>query len=111
MLTELKNAAESASPGPWYIVTHTCEIGEIGPCDDWTIYGSDKSQICYEGGQNERAKANTDYLVCANPANILSLIELVENMADALRIAKSMTPHGGVSYVCNEALKKYGAMK
>lgn len=43
--------------------------------------------------------------------DILSLIELVENMADALRIAKSMTPHGGVSYVCNEALKKYGAMK
>ena len=64
------------TPGPWWVAAHTADASEeITPGCDWTIYGSNKVSICFEGGLNKSAAADVR-LITAAPDLLEALITL-----------------------------------
>lgn len=77
-LAELKKLAEAATPGPW----------EWRP---YTEYGERRSAVTYKRGSKivsdswgYEADKNAAFIAAANPATIKALIELAEQMQEAL---------------------------
>ncbi len=63
------------TPGPWEVRQHTGSDGELGPNDDWSIYGPGDKWICHEGGYNENVQADA-HLIAAAPEMYALLYEL-----------------------------------
>ncbi|HID9330802.1 TPA: ead/Ea22-like family protein [Klebsiella pneumoniae] len=75
----LKAAAEKATPGPWYVHDKPCEDGNYG------IDTSDKEFLAEAvvwwgfARQSIWREEDAKYIALANPANILALVEALEN--------------------------------
>lgn len=75
----MKAAAEKATPGPWYVHDKPCEDGNYG------IDTSDKEFLAEAvvwwgfARQSIWREEDAKYIALANPANILALVEALEN--------------------------------
>jgi len=79
-LTDLRAKAEAATPGPWDAVSET------GVANFHTsIYGDGyKGLLIACGDQNGAHTADMDFIAAANPTTILSLIDRIERLEEAL---------------------------
>ncbi|ATU19336.1 TPA: ead/Ea22-like family protein [Klebsiella pneumoniae] len=87
----LKAAAEKATPGPWYVHDKPCEDGNYG------IDTSDKEFLAEAvvwwgfARQSIWREEDAKYIALANPANILALVEALENAQQRIAELESRT--------------------
>ena len=82
-LTELKQAAEAATPGPWILAKITGDVMHAAPSkkhpNGWaTLLWAD------DDGESVKARGEHDlqFIALANPATILKLIAVAEDMQE-----------------------------
>ena len=74
----------SHTKGPWSITAHTAASpDEITAACDWTVFGLNGEQICYEGSPTECAAANAR-LIAAAPDLLHALSLALPYVEDAL---------------------------
>lgn len=81
-ITELKELAEKATPGPW--VAGDDEDSDyflVGPCGD--------DGIVYQSVVKLHSETNADYIAAANPAAILELIAQLEDAQGEIRALRA----------------------
>lgn len=81
-ITELKELAEKATPGPW--VAGDDEDSDyflVGPCGD--------DGIVYQSVVKLHSEINADYIAAANPAEILELIAKLEDAKGEIRALRA----------------------
>lgn len=81
-ITELKELAEKATPGPW--VAGDDEDSDyflVGPCGD--------DGIVYQSVVKLHSETNADYIAAANPAAILELIAKLEDAQGEIRALRA----------------------
>lgn len=99
----LRALAEAATSGPWTFIRHTgpSTMGEHSASDDWTIFGPEERQICYEGGRP--SLGDPDYIAAANPATIIALLDRLA--AAEARNATLTDDAARLDFMCNAPIR------
>ncbi|ATM04311.1 hypothetical protein CRN15_00985 [Raoultella planticola] len=105
----LKAAAEKATPGPWYVHDKPCEDGNYG------IDTSDKEFLAEAvvwwgfARQSIWREEDAKYIALANPANILALVEALENAQQRIAELESRTVTAAAADVLAERQRQVTA--
>ena len=90
----LRALAEKATPGPWQ---SRGKSGKFLPMDAWEVNNwavpyysyapiyAGPSAVAVAVSEGDAARENTDYIAAAHPAAVLSLLDEVERLREALR--------------------------
>ncbi len=103
-ITELKKLAEATAPGPWEFkndgYVYCQSTGEKVCSPHSTLHDSEKISAHIKD-----VKRKGKFIAAANPATILQMIALIEQMGDALEC------HADIGVVAEKALAAYKEMK
>lgn len=89
LLTQLKQAAEKATPGPWehksatHLVLH--DDGKADWFERFVIVNDD-----------EAAKLNLDFIALANPQTVLELVAQLESARAVIQFYAQTPPNSGI---------------
>ena len=102
-ITELENLAKAATPGPWAQST----------CFDIVIQSETRESLFVAKmprGHGE-CSANAKFVAAANPQTILTMIELLREMGEALEsIGDTACGEASHQFIALQALAKYKEM-
>jgi hypothetical protein len=77
-LKAMKEAAEKATPGPWYVWNPFEDTDE----EEVVVHGGPRNQvICRTDDVDDDDKDNANFIAICNPANVSALIAEVERQA------------------------------